>query len=169
LNLVGYELHKLGGRTCKNGIAQVGDAGLDLGIGKTCVDFLVELVNDLGRNIRWRDSKPTVQKRKAMATAAARAKEVLSFGPFKLHVYERLLTKDGTPLELGSRALEILIVLTSTPNEVVSKNEVMSRVWPDVIVEEANLRTQMAILRKALGDGRDGARYITTIPGRGYC
>ena len=104
-----------------------------------------------------------------MATAAARAKEVLSFGPFKLHVYERLLTKDGIPLELGSRALEILIVLTSTPNEVVSKNEVMSRVWPDVIVEEANLRTQMAILRKALGDGRDGARYITTIPGRGYC
>ena len=82
---------------------------------------------------------------------------------------ERLLTKEGAPLELGSRALDILIVLISTPNEVVSKKDLMSRVWPDVIVEEGSLRFHMASLRKALGDGKDGARYITTIPGRGYC
>ena len=72
-------------------------------------------------------------------------------------------------MELGSRALDILIVLISTPNEVVSKKDLMSRVWPDVIVEEGSLRFHMASLRKALGDGKDGARYITTIPGRGYC
>jgi predicted ATPase/DNA-binding winged helix-turn-helix (wHTH) protein len=70
---------------------------------------------------------------------------------------------------LGSRALDILIVLISAPNEVVSKKDLMSRVWPDVIVEEGSLRFHMASLRKALGDGKDGARYITTIPGRGYC
>jgi predicted ATPase/DNA-binding winged helix-turn-helix (wHTH) protein len=100
-----------------------------------------------------------------MTTAA----DGLSFGSFHLVVSERLLTKEGAPLELGSRALEILIVLLSTPNEVVIKKDLMSRVWPDVIVEEGSLRFHMASLRKALGDGKDGARYITTIPGRGYC
>ena len=72
-------------------------------------------------------------------------------------------------MELGSRALDILIVLISTPNEIVSKKDLMSRVWPDVIVEEGSLRFHMASLRKALGDGKDGARYIATLPGRGYC
>jgi predicted ATPase/DNA-binding winged helix-turn-helix (wHTH) protein len=93
----------------------------------------------------------------------------LSFGPFNLLVNERLLTKEGVPVELGARALDILIVLTSTPNEIVSKKNLMSRVWPDVIVEEGSLRFHMNGLRKALGDGKDGARYITTLPGRGYC
>ncbi|MDR3485659.1 MAG: winged helix-turn-helix domain-containing protein [Bradyrhizobium sp.] len=93
----------------------------------------------------------------------------LSFGPFHLVVSERLLTREGAPLVLGSRALEILIVLISRPNEVISKKDLMSRVWPDVIVEEGSLRFHVASLRRALGDGKDGARYITTIPGRGYC
>ena len=72
-------------------------------------------------------------------------------------------------MELGARALDILIALTSTPNEVVSKKDLMARVWPDVTVEEGSLRFHMASLRKALGDGKDGARYITTLAGRGYC
>src|SRR6266700_2753863 len=93
----------------------------------------------------------------------------LSFGPFHLVASERLLTKEGAPVELGSRALDILTVLISTPNEIVSKKDLMSRVWPDAIVEEGSLRFHMASLRKALGDGKDGARYITTLPGRGYC
>src|SRR6202790_3506957 len=93
----------------------------------------------------------------------------VSFGPFHLVVNERLLTKAGAPLALGSRALDILIVLISTPNEIVNKKELMSRVWPDVAVEESSLRFHMASLRKALGDGKDGARYITTLAGRGYC
>jgi predicted ATPase/DNA-binding winged helix-turn-helix (wHTH) protein len=93
----------------------------------------------------------------------------LSFGPFHLLAGERLLTKAGVPIELGARALDILIVLTSTPNEVVSKKELIARVWPDVVVEEGSLRFHMINLRKALGDGVGGARYITTLPGRGYC
>src|SRR6267378_727174 len=102
-----------------------------------------------------------------MATAAGRTNDELSFGPFKLVVSERLLTKRGAPVELGARALDILISLISTPNEVLSKNDLMSRVWPDVTVEEGSLRFHMAGLRKALGEGKDGARYITTLPGRG--
>jgi len=104
-----------------------------------------------------------------MATSINRTDGGLSFGPFNLLVSERLLTREGVPVELGTRALDILIVLTSAPNEIVSKRNLISRVWPDVIVEEGSLRFHVNGLRKALGDGRDGARYITTLPGRGYC
>jgi predicted ATPase len=104
-----------------------------------------------------------------MVSKAAQGKDVLSFGPFRLTVGERLLTRDGAPVELGARALDILIALVSTPNEIVSKKALLSRVWPDVTVEEGSLRAQMASLRKTLGDGMDGARYITTVAGRGYC
>src|SRR5437773_6306625 len=104
-----------------------------------------------------------------MATALDQTKERLSFGPFNLLVSERLLTRDGVPVDLGGRALDILIALISAPNEIVSKNDLMSRIWPDVTVEEGSLRFHMASLRKALGDGKDGARYITTLAGRGYC
>ena len=100
---------------------------------------------------------------------APQRREIVSFGPFSLVASERLLTKEGAPVELGARALDILIALVSTPNEVVSKRDLLSRVWPDVTVEESSLRFQVAGLRKALGDGKDGARYITTLAGRGYC
>ncbi len=104
-----------------------------------------------------------------MATVSNQPKDRLSFGPFNLLVSERLLTREGVAVDLGARALDILIVLISTPNEVVGKNDLMSRVWPDITVEEGSLRFHMASLRKALGDGKDGARYITTLVGRGYC
>ena len=104
-----------------------------------------------------------------MATVSDQASDGLSFGPFNLVASERLLTKDGVPVDLGARALDMLIALISTPNEVVSKKDLMSRVWPDVTVEEGSLRFHMASLRKALGDGKDGARYITTLAGQGYC
>jgi predicted ATPase/DNA-binding winged helix-turn-helix (wHTH) protein len=105
----------------------------------------------------------------AMVPTLAPRKDVLSFGPFRLAPGERLLTREGAPVELGARALDILIALVSRPNEVISKKELLSHVWPDVTVEEHSLRFHMASLRKALGDGRDGARYITTLAGRGYC
>src|ERR1700722_2382876 len=96
-------------------------------------------------------------------------KAVLSFDPFSLSAAERLLRKAGEPIPLGGRALDILIALAERPGEVVSYKELMSTVWPDVTVEEANLRFQMSVLRKALGDGRGGARYVSTVAGRGYC
>lgn len=95
--------------------------------------------------------------------------EGLCFGPYNLRVRERLLIRDGAPVELGARALDILTLLVSRPNEIISKKKLLSHVWPDVTVEEGSLRFHMASLRKALGDGKDGARYITTLAGRGYC
>jgi DNA-binding winged helix-turn-helix (wHTH) protein len=104
-----------------------------------------------------------------MVTRAVQTKDVMSFGPFSLVASERLLTKEGAPVELGARAIDVLIALVSRPNEVVSKRDLLARAWPDVTVEESSLRFHIASLRKALGDGKDGARYITTLAGRGYC
>ncbi|MHA6645803.1 winged helix-turn-helix domain-containing protein [Mesorhizobium sp. A623] len=81
----------------------------------------------------------------------------MSFGPFRLSATERLLTRDGARIDLGARALDILICLLSRPNDVFSKQELLARVWPDVVVEEGSLRFQIARLRKTLGDGVDGA------------
>ena len=85
-----------------------------------------------------------------MVTPAARTNDALSFGPFRLVASERLLTKEGAPVELGARALDILIALVSRPNEVISKKDLLARAWPDVAVEEGSLRFHMANLRKAL-------------------
>lgn len=93
----------------------------------------------------------------------------ISFGPFSVLSSERLLKKGGQPIEISARAYDILVILLSQPNEVISKKDLLARAWPDVTVDEGSLRFHMAGLRKALGDGKDGARYITTIPGRGYC
>ena len=98
-----------------------------------------------------------------------RARDILSFGPFALAAGERLLTRDGAPVDLGARTLDTLIALASRPNQVVGKRELMALVWPDVTVEEGSLRFHIAALRRTLGDGRDGARYIATLAGRGYC
>jgi predicted ATPase/DNA-binding winged helix-turn-helix (wHTH) protein len=94
---------------------------------------------------------------------------VASFGPFHLSAAERQLKKGDEALQIGGRALDMLLALVERAGEVVTQGELISRVWPDVTVEEANLRVHIASLRKALGDGHDGARYIVTVPGRGYC
>jgi predicted ATPase/DNA-binding winged helix-turn-helix (wHTH) protein len=95
--------------------------------------------------------------------------DVLSFGSFSLFAAERLLKKAHEPIPLGGRALDILIALAERGGEVVTHQELISAVWPDVTVEEGNLRFHIAALRKALGDGRDGARYVSNVAGRGYC
>src|SRR5436190_21122718 len=95
--------------------------------------------------------------------------QLASFGPFSLIAAERQLKKGDEPLQLGGRALDTLIALVERAGEIVTQNELISRVWPDVTVEGANLRVHIASLRKALGDGREGARYIVTVAGRGYC
>jgi DNA-binding winged helix-turn-helix (wHTH) protein len=93
--------------------------------------------------------------------------EVL-FGPFRLLPAQFLLLEGDKPVHLGSRALEILIVLIERPGELVSKQELMGRVWPNIFVEPANLTVHMSALRRALRDGRDGNRFIINVPGRGY-
>jgi predicted ATPase/DNA-binding winged helix-turn-helix (wHTH) protein len=93
----------------------------------------------------------------------------IKFGPFRLSPRERLLTKDGVPVSIGGRPLDILITLIKRPGEIVSKKDLLDQVWPDVTVDDGSLRFNIGSLRKILGDGRDGARYVTNVPGRGYC
>jgi DNA-binding winged helix-turn-helix (wHTH) protein len=95
--------------------------------------------------------------------------DLICFGPFRLSVTERVLEKEGVPVRLGSRALDILITLLERPAEVVTKKELFARVWPDLVVDEGNLRYHVSALRKALGHGRSGTRYVTNVSGRGYC
>lgn len=93
--------------------------------------------------------------------------DAVSFGPFSLR--SRLLERDGAPVKLGSRAMDILRLLVSRAGEVVPKNEILGYAWSGLAVEEISLRVHVAELRKVLGDGKDGARYITNVPSRGYC
>jgi DNA-binding winged helix-turn-helix (wHTH) protein len=92
----------------------------------------------------------------------------VSFGPFRLLPTQFLLLEGGKPVPLGSRALEILIVLLERPGQLVSKQELMARVWPNIFVDPANLTVHVSALRRMLRDGRDGNRYIINVPGRGY-
>src|ERR1700733_7325477 len=92
----------------------------------------------------------------------------LRFGPFELSIGERALRRDGQVLPLGGRALDILIYLADRPGEVIAKQELIDRVWPGVTAEEGSLRVHVAAIRKALGDGQFGSRYITNVKGRGY-
>jgi DNA-binding response OmpR family regulator len=80
---------------------------------------------------------------------AAQTRAVLSLGPFSLVVSERLLTRDGVPVAVSGRTLDILIALLSRPNEVIDKKDLLARVWPDVRVEEGNLRFHMIDRRRS--------------------
>jgi predicted ATPase/DNA-binding winged helix-turn-helix (wHTH) protein len=93
---------------------------------------------------------------------------VISFGPFRLLPAQQLLLEDDAPVRLGSRALEILAALVEHAGEVVAKNELLARVWPNTFVDENTLRVHVAGLRRALGDGQPGRRYLASVPGRGY-
>jgi predicted ATPase/DNA-binding winged helix-turn-helix (wHTH) protein len=93
----------------------------------------------------------------------------ISFGPFRLFPKSRLLEKEGSPLHVGGRALDILIFLAERPGEVVDKRELVKRIWADVNVDEGSLRFHVAALRKVLGDTGKSARYVVNVPGRGYC
>lgn len=92
----------------------------------------------------------------------------LAFGPFELAPTKRLLVRNGTPVEIGGRALDLLVALVEQPGRVVSKRELFDRVWPGRTVEETSLRFHMTNLRKLLGDGKGDERYIATQVGVGY-
>jgi len=100
--------------------------------------------------------------------AVSGSEQAISFGPFRLLPRQRMLLEGEKPVRLRSRALDILIALTERAGQVVGKDELVARVWPDIFVEESNLRFQVGALRRTLGDGHGGNRYLATIPGRGY-
>ncbi|TFV40576.1 hypothetical protein E4K66_06890 [Bradyrhizobium frederickii] len=93
----------------------------------------------------------------------------VEFGPFRLFPSQRRLLKQDAHVPLGGRALDLLILLIENAGNIMSKQQLTAGVWPDVTVEESSLRVHIANLRRALGDGRDGASYIANVAGRGYC
>ena len=93
------------------------------------------------------------------------AQGAVEFGRFRLLPHRRELRADGVAVELGSRAFDVLMVLTEARGALVTKDEIMARVWPETVVEENNLVVQISALRRALGEDRD---FIRTVSGRGY-
>lgn len=92
----------------------------------------------------------------------------INFGPFCLDVARGCLLRDGKQVSLGSRAIDILVVLASAKGEVVTKDDLMARVWPDRVVEENNIQVHVSALRKALDEGSTVGSCVVTVPGRGY-
>ncbi len=96
------------------------------------------------------------------------SKCLYEFGPFRLDVAEHLLLRDGGPVALTPRAFETLVVLVERRGHLVEKEELLKTLWPDSFVEEHNLANNISTLRKALGESKNTAQYIETVPKRGY-
>jgi TolB-like protein len=92
----------------------------------------------------------------------------VNLGRFRFDLRQRELKRDGVPVQLGSRARDILWVLASANGEVVGKDELMTRVWPGIVVEENNIQVHVSALRKALDEGKGSQSWLVTVPGRGY-
>jgi TolB-like protein len=93
---------------------------------------------------------------------------IFEFGPYRLDAARRLVWKGDTLLEVPPKAAELLAVLAAEAGQVVPKEELLGRVWPDTFVEEANLSVNVSTLRKALGEQPDGQPWIQTVARRGY-
>ena len=92
----------------------------------------------------------------------------VAFGPFRLDVRTRTLCREGVKVALGSRSLDILCALIGSRGNLITKDELMARVWPGLVVEDNTIQVHVSALRKALGEGDGGQRYILTVPGQGY-
>jgi DNA-binding winged helix-turn-helix (wHTH) protein len=128
------------------------------------------LRGDCAEAILGLKSKPCGQaatKDDAMMGPVTETGGAISLRLFSLDASRRLLVEDG--IELGARTLDVLTELVSRPCDVVSKNDLLARVCPDVIVEEGSLRFHIVDLRKAFDYAKDDARDIATLRARGYC
>src|SRR5262244_1226156 len=94
--------------------------------------------------------------------------EEIRFGRFRLDLRRPELRRDGQPVRLHRHALAILCALAEAKGEIVSKDELMARLWPGRIVEEGNLHVHVSALRKALDEHENGHSFVVTVPGRGY-
>jgi len=93
---------------------------------------------------------------------------VFYFGPFQLDVTERRLMRDGQLIALRSKVFDTLHILVENPGRLLRKDDLMAQIWPDSVVEENNLDHNISKLRRALDDGKDGQRFIETVPRQGY-
>src|SRR5712691_4681815 len=97
-----------------------------------------------------------------------KTRHLYAFGPFRLDARECLLSLDGKPVPLATKALEALLMLVENAGHLVDKDDLMRRLWPDTFVEEANVAKHVSLLRKILSEATKGQEYIETIPKRGY-
>ena len=114
------------------------------------------------------DSQANQRAPRNEARISALGTTAIMFGGFCLLPTQRLLLEADQPVHVGSRALDILIILIEHHGELVTKKDLMARVWPGVTVVEANLAVHISALRRALRDGQAGNRYLVNIPGQGY-
>lgn len=120
-------------------------------------------IRSVGPTCHWVNGESVQTPERNVASPA------LTFGRFRLIPAQRTLLKGDRSVKLGSRALDILVMLARRAGEVVSKKELLACAWPDTFVEEVNLRVNVATLRRILSEGRAGDRYIVSVSGRGYC
>ena len=113
-------------------------------------------------------SLPPAAARYTVTGGSGRTHRTFRFGPFLLQPERQLLSTLEGPVRIGGRAFDLLTVLVERAGELVSKQELMSSVWPDTFVEEGNLKVNIAGLRRALGECSGEPRFIATVIGRGY-
>lgn len=122
--------------------------------------------------MRWTGIGKAISERFVSVLGAGKqvpaASRVHEFGSFQLEPTEHLLLRAGQPVSLTPKAFDLLVYLVEHAGRLVTKQELMSALWPNSFVEEANLTFTVSALRKALGDGQDGEQFIQTVPTRGY-
>lgn len=116
---------------------------------------------------RWQSNATTATT--GPSPQESSAQEIFVFGPFRLDASQRRIEKDGNPVQLSARAFDLLLTLIRHAGDVVSKSDLIARTWPGSSVDDNSLRVHIAALRKALGDGNAGAKYLSTVSGQGYC
>ncbi len=95
--------------------------------------------------------------------------QLLRFGEFVLHPMQRRLSANGEPVSVGSRAFDLLLLLASHPGQVITNQQIVTAVWGKAVVDDANLRAQVSTLRRLLRDDQRDPKYISNVPGKGYC
>jgi DNA-binding winged helix-turn-helix (wHTH) protein/TolB-like protein len=98
----------------------------------------------------------------------SQAASTFEFGAFRLEIAERRLQRNGDTIAVPPKVFDTLVLLVQNPGRLIGKDELMAKLWPSAIVEEVNLARNISDLRKILGDGTNGTRYIETVPKRGY-
>src|SRR5947207_9971600 len=96
------------------------------------------------------------------------SKHFYEFGRFRIDIAQRVLLRDRELVSVTPKVFDMLLTLVESGGEVVSKDSLMRKVWPDTFVEEGNLTQNISLLRKALGEGQNGHQYIETVARRGY-
>ncbi|MBA3355694.1 MAG: transcriptional regulator [Pyrinomonadaceae bacterium] len=96
------------------------------------------------------------------------ASRLYEFGPYRLDPAERRLLRDGKPVALTPKCFDLLVLFVENSGHLLEKGELLERLWPGQFVEEANLSFNISSLRKVLGEGQNGRRFIETVPKKGF-